>query len=102
MEDDSHNEDGGADERGGVETSVAVSVFPLSLMHLPSAVIAASAHAEAHGYDGSEDHKQDAKACTYEESRLVLDPLQGESSHQLFALYFLQKYTMTLSVKFLL
>lgn len=79
--DDSHDEDGCSNQRGGIETSVTVCVFPLSLMHLPSTVITASTHAEAHSYDGDKDHKHDAEGCTYEKSRLVLDPLREESIH---------------------
>lgn len=96
--DDSHDEDGCSNQRGGIETSVTVCVFPLSLMHLPSTVITASTHAEAHSYDGDKDHKHDAEGCTYEKSRLVLDPLREESIHPvispLSALYFLQRYAV--------
>lgn len=72
---DSRDEDGGGDERGGVETSLTVGVLPLSLVHLPSAVLAAPTHAETRAYDGDEDHEDDTDGCTYEESGLVVDPL---------------------------
>lgn len=69
--DDSHDEDGCSNQRGGIETSVTVCMFPPSLMHLPSTVITASTHAEAHSYDGDKDHKHDAEGCTYEKSGLL-------------------------------
>lgn len=76
--DNSHDEDGSADERGGVETSLTVSVLSLSLVHLSSAVLAASAHAETHADDGRENHERDTDGRTYEKSRLVVDPLRSD------------------------
>lgn len=75
---DSHDEDGGGDERGGIETSLTVGVLPLSLVHLPSAVLTTSTHTETCAYDGGEDHKQDADGRTDEEASLIVNPLQGE------------------------
>lgn len=74
--DDSHDEDGRGDERGGVESPLTVEVFPLPLVHLPPTVLAAAAHAEAHSNDGGEDHEGDAQGGAYEESCFVVDPLQ--------------------------
>lgn len=74
-DDDSHDEDGGGDEGGGEEASVTVGVLPLPLMHLASAVVAASTHAEARGDDGREDHEHDAGDGAYQEPGLVMDPL---------------------------
>lgn len=81
-EDNSHDEDGGGDERRRVETPLAVGVLPLPLVHLPSAVLTASAHTEAHADDGCEDHKQDADGGTYEEPGLVVGPLRGDKTLQ--------------------
>lgn len=78
--DNSHDEDGSGDEWGSVETSLTVSVLSLSLVHLPSTVLTASTHTEAHANDGCEDHKQDADCPTYEKSRLVVRPLPGDKS----------------------
>lgn len=47
-------------------------------MHLPSAVLTASAHTETHAYDGGEHHKQDTDGPTYEESCFVVDPLRED------------------------
>lgn len=94
---DSHNEDGGGDERGGEETSLAVDVLSLSLVHLPSAVVTAPAQTETQADDGGEDQEDDADGRTYEESGLVVDPLQEEeifirsqiaSLHHLHAIVF--------------
>lgn len=75
-EGNSHDEDGGGDEWGRVETPLAVAVLPLPLVHLPSAVLTAAAHTEAHADDGREDHKQDADGGANEETGLVVGPLQ--------------------------
>lgn len=79
--DDSHDEDGGGDERGSVETPLTVDVLSLSLVHLPSAVLTASTHAETHAYDGGEHHEHDTDGRTYEETGLVVDPLQEDRIH---------------------
>lgn len=50
-------------------------------MHLPSTVVTASTHTEAHADEGHEDHKHDADARTYEKPRLVADPLQKNGIH---------------------
>lgn len=71
----SHDEDRCGDERGGVEPSLAVSVLPLSLMHLTSTVFAAPTHAETRADDGREDKDQDSDCSAYEEPHLVVDPL---------------------------
>lgn len=78
---DSHDEDGGGDERGGVETSLTVGVLPLPLVHLPSTVLTAATHTETCANDGSEDHEHNADGPTYEETSLVVDPLQGHRIH---------------------
>lgn len=80
---DSRDEDGGADERCCIETSLAVGVLPLSLVHLPSTVLTAPTHTEAHADDGCEDHKDDSDGGTDEKSSLVVDPLRDESGHPL-------------------
>lgn len=82
----SHDEDGGGDERGGVETSLTVGVLSLSLVHFPSAVLTASTHTETHAYDGREHHEQDPDGRTYEESGLVVDPLQEDGIHAIIIL----------------
>lgn len=73
---DSHDEDGRGHEGGGVEPSLTVSVLPLSLVHLASAVLAAPTHAETRADDGREDHDQDSDRRAYEEPHLVADPLR--------------------------
>lgn len=73
---DSHDEDGGGDQRGGVEPSLTVGVLPLSLVHLAATVLAAAAHAEAGADDGREDQEQDPHRGAYEEAHLVVDPLR--------------------------
>lgn len=80
-DDDSHDEDGCGDERGRVETPLTVDVLSLSLVHLPSAVVTASTHTETQAYDGGEDHEHDTDGRTYEETGLVVDPLQEERIH---------------------
>lgn len=77
----SRDKDGSDDERGGIETSLAVSVLSLSLVHLPSTVVTASTHTETHADDGREDHKHDTDARTYEKSCLIADPLQKKGIH---------------------
>ena len=86
---DSHDEDGGCDEWGGVEASLAVGVLSLSLVHLPSAVLTTSTHTEEHAYDGGEHHDHNTDGRTYEESGLVVDPLKGgqDSSGYHFTLW---------------
>lgn len=81
--DDSHDKDGGGDERGSVETSLTVNVLPLSLVHLPSTVFTAPTYAEAHANDGGKDHEYDTDGCTYKESCLVVDPLQEDSIYSI-------------------
>lgn len=71
----SHDEDGGGDQRGGVEPSLAVGVLPLPLMHLASTVLAAPTHAETGADDGREDQDQDSDCSADEEPHLVVDPL---------------------------
>lgn len=73
---DSHDEDGRGHQGSGVEPSLTVSVLPLSLVHLASAVLAAPAHAETHADDGREDHDQDSHRRAHEEPHLVVDPLR--------------------------
>lgn len=79
-EDHSHDEDGGGNERGRVEAPLAVGVLPLPLVHLPSAVLTASAHTEAHADDGREDHEQDADGGAHEEPGLVVGPLRQDKT----------------------
>lgn len=73
---DSHDEDGRGHQGSGVEPSLTVSVLPLSLVHLASAVLAAPAHAETHADDRREDHDQDSHRRAHEEPHLVVDPLR--------------------------
>ena len=72
---DSHDEDGGDDERGGEEASLAVGVLPLPLVHLPPAVVAAATHAEAGAHDGHQHQEQQAQGTAHQEARLVVHAL---------------------------
>lgn len=82
LKDDLHDEDGGSDERGRVETPLTVGVLPLPLVHLTPTVLTTSTHAEKCAYQGGEDHHQKANGGTYEESSLIVDPLEEERKHR--------------------
>lgn len=73
----SHDGDGGGDERGGEEASSAIGVFPLPLVHLSAAILAATTNTEAHGQHGDQDHEQNADGGAHQEPQLIVGPLSS-------------------------
>lgn len=73
----SRDDEGGGEQERGKQSSLAVCVFPLSLVHLSSAVIAAAAHAEEQSDQRYEHKEENPHDSTHHKAQLIVNHLHN-------------------------